>query len=122
MPSLLIIEDDFPLQKKLKQIFTSQGYEVYTANNGTEGLDAYRKNPSDVILTDIIMPEKDGLETLMELIKEFPNAKIIAMSGGGRDGYDGYLKLAEGLGAKKTFAKPFNLEELLAAASDLVEN
>ncbi len=122
MPSLLIIEDYAPLRTKLQQVFTRNGYDVSTASNGNEGLDSFRKNQADIILTDIIMPEKDGLETLMELLKEFPKAKVIAMSGGGRNMFEGYLKIAEGLGAKKIFLKPFDLDELLAATSELLEN
>ena len=80
----------------------------------------YRSDPADVVITDIVMPEKEGLETIQELRRDFPGAKIIAMSGGGRIGPKGYLKLAEKLGASRAFAKPFDRMEMVSAVDELL--
>jgi DNA-binding NarL/FixJ family response regulator len=80
----------------------------------------YRANPTDLIITDLIMPEKEGIETIMELKKDFPDVKIIAISGGGRSKPESYLNLAKQLGAKRVFPKPIDREELLNAIRELL--
>ena len=97
------------------------GYEVIEASDGKEGMSLYRKNPTDLIITDLIMPGKDGIEIIQELKKDFPDIKIIAISGGGRIGPQDYLHLAKMLGAQQTLTKPLELPELLKTIKELME-
>jgi YesN/AraC family two-component response regulator len=94
------------------------GYEVVEAPDGIEGIRVYRQNPADLIITDLIMPNKDGIGMIIDLKKEFPGVKIIAMSGGGLNKPEGYLKGAQKLGAACTLTKPIDREEMLRAVKN----
>jgi len=120
MARILIIDDDVQILDMLRQILKSEGYEVVEAADGREGIRLYREDPADLIITDIIMPEKEGIETIMELKRDFPDVKIIAISGGGRIGPEEYLPMAEMLGAKRTFSKPVERKQLLNAVRKLL--
>lgn len=120
MARILIIDDDVQILDMLRQILKSEGYEVVEAADGREGIRLYREDPADLIITDIIMPEKEGIETIIEFKRDFPDVKIIAISGGGRIGPEEYLPMAEMLGAKRTFSKPVEREELLEAIRELI--
>ena len=120
MAQILIIDDDQQILDMLGQILEREGHEVVKALDGKEGLKLYRENPADLVITDIIMAETEGTEIIMELQRDFPNVKIIAISGGDRIEPDEYLHIAQMLGVQKTFAKPFSLEELLKAVSELL--
>jgi CheY-like chemotaxis protein len=117
---ILVIEDDNFVQSMLKQTFERAGYDVATAANGRIGLQLYRDNPFDVVVTDLIMPDMEGIETITHLRKNHPGVKIIAISGGGRNRPDDYLHLAQKLGAARTFSKPVDRQELLDAVQQLV--
>ena len=121
MPRILIIDDDPQARALLRQALERAGHTVLEAADGQEGLQYYRASPTDLIITDILMPEREGLETIMALRKEFPDVKIIAISGGGRAGRLDFLDIAARLGAQRTFRKPFNLRELLAAVREVVQ-
>ena len=120
MASILVIDDDPQIGRLLEKVLGRAGHEVVVAVNGKEGLRLFREGTFDLIITDLIMPEKEGLEIIMELRQKYPQTKIIAMSGGGRIGPDSYLKMANTLGAKKTLTKPFGREDLLSAVSALL--
>lgn len=120
MALILIIDDDTTIREVLRQILERAGYEVMEASDGREGLNLYRERQADLIITDIVMPKKDGLETITDLRVEFPGSKIIAISGGGRLDPKPYLELAEGFGADRLLTKPFGHEELLEAVQDLL--
>jgi YesN/AraC family two-component response regulator len=120
MKRILIIDDDFFVRDMLERLVRKACYDVETAENGVHAMRLHRENPVDLVITDIIMPEKEGLETITELRKSFPAVKIIAISGGGRIGPAQYLKMAEILGADRTFSKPFNPSELIAAVEELL--
>ncbi len=120
MDSVLIIEDDEYVQQMLKQTFERSGYEVATASNGRIGIQLFQGKPFDVVITDLIMPEMEGIETISKLRKDNPDVKIIAISGGGRNNSDDYLHLAEKIGATRTFAKPVDRNELLKAVKELI--
>ncbi|RJR24469.1 MAG: response regulator [Desulfobacteraceae bacterium] len=121
MPQRIIIIDDEPqIRAMLKQFLEIEGYEVLDAADGKEGLRLNEKKPADLVITDLIMPEKEGIETIKELKTSFPAIKIIAMSGGGRVGPETYLGLAKKLGAEKTLAKPFELRALGDAVRELL--
>ena len=121
MACILIIDDDDQPRHILQQVLTRAGYEVIEACDGNEGLQRFRATPADVIITDILMPEKEGLETIIDLRREFPRAKIIAMSGGGRAGNLNFLDVASRLGAQRTLEKPFDLQAMLRAVSELLQ-
>jgi len=121
MPNILIIDDDNQFRTMLRKMVERNGYEVIEASDGKEGIELYRKNPTDLIITDLIMPEKDGIETIQELKKDFPDIKIIAISGGGRLGPQDYLHLAKMLGAQRTLTKPIELTELLKTIEELLK-
>ncbi len=104
----------------LSEMLKREGYEVQTADNGEEGIRILRKETFDLIITDIIMPEKEGLETIMDIMSSHPGSKVIAISGGGRSSAGSYLKTAEYFGAVRSFQKPFDRQEFLLAVRDLV--
>ena len=118
--SVLIIEDDEFVKNMLKQTFKRAGYDVATASNGRIGIQLYQSKPFDVVITDLIMPDMEGIETMMRLRKLDPGVKVIAISGGGRSRPDEYLHLAAKLGALSTFKKPVDRKALLFAAHALV--
>ncbi|MBW2064289.1 MAG: response regulator [Deltaproteobacteria bacterium] len=120
MSRILVIEDDPKIRKVLRKLLEREGHDVEEASDGLEGLRLYRKKPADLVITDIIMPRKEGLETILDLRREFPDVKIIAISGGGRLGPHLYLEVAEGFGAFRVFSKPFDLEELQGAILELL--
>jgi len=120
MALILIIDDETKIREVLRQILERAGYEVMEASDGREGINLYRERQADLIITDIVMPKKDGLETITDLRIEFPGSKIIAISGGGRLDPKPYLELAEGFGADRLLTKPFGHEELLEAVQDLL--
>ena len=120
MAQILVVDDDPQIGKLLEKVLSKAGHDVVVAMNGKEGLEVFRDGNFDLLITDLIMPEKEGLETIMELRQEFPDTKIIAMSGGGRIGPDSYLKMANTLGAKKTLTKPFGREDLLSAVNGMI--
>ena len=121
MANILLSDDDNQFSTMLRKMIERNGHEVIEASDGKEGIKLYRKSPTDLIITDLIMPEKDGIETIQELKKDFPGIKIIAISGGGRLGPQDYLHLAEMLGARRTLTKPIELPELLKAIEELLE-
>lgn len=120
MALILIIEDDDQFRSMLKQMLGRAGHEVMDAPDGKEGLRMYRERPADLIITDIIMPEKEGLETIHALRKDYPDIKVIAISGGGAMGTELYLDMAKGLGASRAFSKPIDRGKLLSAINDLL--
>jgi DNA-binding response OmpR family regulator len=116
---VLVIEDDEHFRDLTLRWFESYGIEAEGAANGARGLALQRRRPADVIVTDIFMPEMEGIETIHDLRKEFPQAKIIAMSGRDPMAKFDVFQVARELGAAKTFKKPFRFEELVAAVRDL---
>jgi CheY-like chemotaxis protein len=122
MTHILVIDDEKPIRLMLRKLLESQGYTVTDASDGTEGLKRYQEHPADLIITDIIMPDKEGIETIIALKKQNPDIKIIAMSGGGKNKPDRYLQTAKLLGAKETFEKPIRKEKLLQAIQNLIQH
>lgn len=119
MPSILLVEDDDQLRAMLKLLLTSSGYEVWETCTGKEV--GYMYHHPDLVITDLLMPEKDGLEVIMELRRKDSSVKIIAMSGGGQWSPECYLLLAQKLGARITLSKPFGSEELLRTVHSALE-
>ena len=121
MARILIIDDEAMIRNLLVNILEREGYETITATDGIDGIKIYRENPADLIITDLLMPEKDGLETIMELRRDFKDVKIIAMSGGGKIDPKTYLQIARTMGAIEIITKPFDLRELLKTVQQLLE-
>jgi len=121
MPRILIIDDEAQIRLMLRMTFEDEGYEVVEASDGAEGIELFTCNPTDCVITDIIMPEKEGIETILELKKLDPELKIIAISGGGKSSPDDYLAAAERLGANRTFFKPIDRAELVTAVRELLQ-
>jgi DNA-binding response OmpR family regulator len=119
MARILIIDDDADLRTTLREILEQEGYEVVEAADGREGLRHYLTAPADVVLTDLLMPGQEGVETIGALRRINPQVKIIAMSGGGQTGGMDFLQVASVLGAERTLQKPFRMQALLAAVQDL---
>ena len=104
---ILVVDDDDGIRKPLALFLKVCGYEVGTAEEGFAALELFQQQPFDLVILDLIMPEKEGLETMIEMRRLQPDVKIIAISGGGRIEAGDYLKLAEQLGAVATMEKPF---------------
>ena len=120
MPHILLIDDDELFRSMIRVTLEEMGHTVSEARNGQEGLVQYEASPADLVLTDLIMPEKEGIETIVELRKKHPSVKIIAMSGGGRVTPENYLHIARRLGAGRVLSKPFPSEELAVAINGLL--
>jgi CheY-like chemotaxis protein len=116
---ILVIDDDPQLRRLLRRYFERYDHVVSEAADGDEGLTRFHAAGADVIITDLIMPGKEGMETILELRQDNPEVKVIAISGGGRVPPEGYLKLAKGIGASRVFSKPFELADLHRAVEEL---
>ncbi len=114
MARILIVDDDGSIRALLREVLEEEGYQVGEAADGKQGVLRYREDPADLVITDILMPEKDGVELIMELQESFPEVKIIAMSGGGR-GLDSQfnLRIARDFGAVQLMEKPFTRKQVL---------
>jgi DNA-binding response OmpR family regulator len=120
MALILVVEDDEQVRNLFKRTFEAAGYDVVEASNGDEGIQRYREHLADLIVTDVVMPGKEGIQMIVELRSEFPDVKIIAVSGGGIVSSPSYLVVAKNLGANRTLAKPVALEVLLATVSEVL--
>jgi YesN/AraC family two-component response regulator len=121
MARILIIDDDNQFRVMLRIMLENAGYkDIEEAENGYIGMKLIRKNHFDLVITDIVMPDKEGIETIMELRRDFPAIKIIAISGGGEIGPETYLEMAGHLGAGRTLEKPFQQSELVDAVRGLL--
>jgi DNA-binding response OmpR family regulator len=120
LAKILVVDDDDAVRMMLSKMLEKASHDVITAENGIQAIHGLRKQVPDVVILDIIMPEKEGFETIVELRRDYPNLKIIAISGGGSIGPANYLKLAKKLGAHLTMEKPIRMEELMAAIRQLV--
>ena len=131
MAKLLVIDDEEDIRIVLKEILERAGYEVDAAADASEGMDLLRTNGADLVITDIIMPGKDGVQTAYDIRMEFPNTRIIVISGGGNVApmeYEpsaiattAYLASATAAGADLALTKPFDRDELLQAIKGLLD-
>ena len=113
MARILVIDDHDPFRESLRDMLERAGYEVIEAINGQEGIDIYKEKPTDLVIIDILMPIKNGLVTIEELKRDFPDVKIIAMSGIG-------VRFGKPAGVQHTFSKPFAMNEMLKTVKALV--
>jgi DNA-binding NtrC family response regulator len=112
-PTVLLIDDDPDFRSMLRRTLVRGGYAVQEAENGREGLKVLELSSVDVVVTDIIMPDMEGIELILQLRRTRPELRVIAMSAGGRINPESYLNLAKRSGAVRTLAKPFNLADFL---------
>jgi DNA-binding NtrC family response regulator len=121
MACILVIDDDLQLRRFLCTLLgRNNRYEVHEAANGKDGVALLRNMPVDLVVTDIFMPGEDGLGTIMEICKNYPKTKIIAISGGGNVKNVDFLELASCLGAQKLFQKPFDNKVFLATVEEML--
>jgi two-component system response regulator (stage 0 sporulation protein F) len=113
MATILIIDDEEPIRALLRTTLEAAGYEVTEAANGRLGLERYRHRPTDLVIADLLMPELNGLDMILELTREFLHAKVIAISGGG--GEQNMVDVEKLLGVRRTLQKPFSMTLLLDA-------
>ncbi|HEB51396.1 MAG TPA: response regulator [Desulfobulbus sp.] len=113
MKRILVVDDEEQIRSMLTQMLEHEGYEVHAAENGEEGMTLIGRYAFDLVITDMIMPVKDGLKFIMELVREYPDLKIMAISGGGAIKAERYLTMASYLGDIATLEKPFKRDVLL---------
>ena len=118
--SILLIDDDKVLRTTIAEFLTSEGYTVIEAENGFIGADLLNKNRVSLVITDILMPERDGLSIIMKVRDSFPNTPVIAMSGGNSFQKFDTLKYADALGADKILPKPFKIRDLAEAVKKTI--
>jgi CheY-like chemotaxis protein len=122
MPGVLIVEDDKELREMLKLSLLRRNFTVLEAENGKEAIAHFKPLITDLVVTDLIMPEEDGLKVIIKLRELKPSIRIIAVSGGGKVGPGSYLNLAKALGADAIYSKPFSTNVLIAKIEQLLEN
>ncbi len=118
---VLIVDDDEQIRALLQEVMEWAGFDVAVAENGRVAMRLQEQRPADLVITDLIMPEQEGLETITSLKKAYKGVKIIAISGGGRIGPEAYLPAALELGADRIYSKPFDVQEIVAAVRALLE-
>ena len=118
MKRILVIDDDIIVNDMIVQLLTEAGYEAEGALDGSRGLKLLDAKPFDLIVTDIVMPEKEGLETILAIRKQSKTLPIIAISGGGKTGPENYLQMAQRFGADYIFQKPFDKDPFLGAVRE----
>lgn len=118
MAKILIVDDEPQLRDMLRHMLQQDSHEVIEAENGLQGCKIYREQKPDIIITDLVMPEQNGIDMLLELKKEFSDLRVLAISGGGGiTGSFDYLPIAKLIGAEQILKKPFGLQELREAVS-----
>ena len=121
MSRILVIDDEQPLRRVLRRILERAGHTVFEAQDGRKGMALWRQAPTDVVVTDIFMPEKDGMQILMELKHVSTKPKIIAISGGDPRGLLDLKPAARFLGADRVLQKPFDAQTFLAAVQEVLK-
>lgn len=119
---ILVIDDNTTTRFILSKALTAEGYDVAIASNGDEGLKLFYENPAKLVITDIMMPEKNGVEVIVKLKEDFPDIRIIAISGGTPEKGNDLLRMTKILGAKSTLKKPLEKETLLKAVKDALQD
>lgn len=121
MKRILVVEDDMIMRETLSDILRFEGYDVSTADGGNKALELISNNSFDLVITDVLMPDRDGFDVITEAKQKCPGIRVIAISGGGYMSSDAYLKMASNAGADDTLSKPFDVDELLAKTKDILK-
>lgn len=119
MAEILVIDDDAQLRRLLARVLKGAGHTVHEAKNGREGITLFHQVHPRLVITDLVMPDTEGIETIRELRREAPNVSILAISGGSNHAV--YLRAATGLGATAALEKPFNNDQLLSVVEELLK-
>jgi CheY-like chemotaxis protein len=122
MARILIIDDDFAVRLSVQLALEREGHQVACASDGEQGLKAFASNPPDLVVTDLIMPNKEGIETIMQIRARDPKTPILAISGGGRLNNGDFLKMAVKVGANAILSKPFERQDLTDAVRRLLSS
>jgi CheY-like chemotaxis protein len=120
MPVILLVDDHESVREMIKTSLLRYKYTVIEASNGKEAIARFKPSLVDMVITDILMPEEDGLKVIMKIREIKPEIKIIAISGGGKAGPNNYLSLAKALGADLTITKPFSINDLLSKIKEMI--
>ena len=120
MTAILVVDDQKELRTVVRRALTEAGYEVAEAEDGAAALAAFRAHPPRLVITDIIMPEKEAIEVIATMKRERPEVKVLAISGGGRARVMDFLAIAEKTGADAALEKPFRKSDLLARVAELL--
>ena len=120
MASVLVIDDDPAMRSTLRRILERDGHEVREAEDGDRGIRTFRAQPTDIVITDVLMPGKEGIETIVELREEAPEVRILVISGGGSMRVEAMLDDATAIGADASLAKPFTIDQLRNAVAALL--
>lgn len=121
MALILVVEDDDDIREIITEVLFAEGHDVLQSCNGAQAMKLMPGNSIGLVITDIIMDEKDGIEMLLELRRDYPGVKSIAFSGGGRTGSSAYLSMARALGASYVLTKPFPIDALLIAVRNTLK-
>lgn len=120
MAQVMVVDDDQQVLRLISEIIEKEGHQVIQAADGERASQLFEQHPTDMVITDLLMPNKEGLELIQELRSLRPEVKIIAYSGGGQIEPDNYLDFAKGMGADRVFSKPIPIKELKTAVSELL--
>ena len=122
MANILVVDDEQSVREMLTHMLEADDHEVISAEDGEQGLNLYRENLPDLVISDLVMPHKNGIDMILELKKDFPELRLIAISGGGGiTGAFDYLPTAKLVGANKVLKKPFGLQELRDALQHVLD-
>jgi len=122
MARILVIDDDEQVRLMIRAMLERIGHQVVEAPDGVVGLQIFHDCPADLVITDIVMPQKGGIATIYELLREYPDLRIIALSGGGASRGTDYLAIARQIGASRTISMPVDMEELTEAVGELLSS
>ncbi len=118
MANILVIDDDVQILWVIRKILEKEGHKVISAPDGEMGLQLYQNAPFELVITDMIMPNKSGINLISDILQDYPEARIIAISGGGAIEAERYLQIAKSLGVAQTLTKPFSMQSLLEAVNE----
>ncbi len=120
MIKILVIDDDELVKNMISSVLRKNNFEVVSASNGVEGVNVAKKVEPNIVLTDMLMPDKEGVETIIEVKQALPEVKVIAMSGGGQEKNMTFLQMAKKVGADCVLQKPFKPSDLVSMIKEMV--
>lgn len=120
MASILLVDDEAAVRELMAIVLQMEGHSVTQAGDGNAAIGALEGATFDLVITDLVMPGKEGIETIMDIRRRWPELKVIAMSGGGRGSASDYLEMAAHLGASRTLEKPFESEDLVKMVAEVL--
>ena len=122
MAKILVVDDEQSIRIMLTHMLEQEGHEVIVAEDGEQGVNLYRDNLPDLVISDLVMPNKNGIDMILELKKEHPELRMLAISGGGGiTGAFDYLPTAKLVGANSILKKPFGIQDLREALDDILD-